>query len=72
MQISLQLKDSACKPQKAIEWTKLKGDMAPTKEVSYETMEKIGKLIQKGKVVHNGMRWKILVVSSQLYLRFGR
>ena len=43
----------------------LKENMAPTKELSIETMERVVKLIQDNRI------WgKILVVPSQLNLKF--
>ena len=40
-------KDSASRPHKVAEVTKLKGSMVPTKELPIETIEKIIKLIQE-------------------------
>ena len=48
MRICLQSKDSFCISQQAIDHTQLKENMASTKELSIETMEKIINLIHKG------------------------
>lgn len=47
MQISLQLKENSCRSPQAVGHIYFKGNMAPTKDPSIETIEWIIKLIQK-------------------------
>ena len=48
VQISLQLKETACRPEWAVAPGWLTENMAPTRELSVETMERIIKLLKEG------------------------
>ena len=47
MQISLQLKDSSCRPQQLVGPSSVKGNMAARKELSIEAKERIVKFIEE-------------------------
>ena len=47
MQIDLQSKDSSCRPPQGVGYTYLNGNLVPTKDQSFETIERIVKFFRE-------------------------